>query len=116
MTDEEKKQKKLEARRKYDAEYRAKNREKLNSYARNWRKENPEKAKANKQAYWDRKAEELQKETEENNMDVFKRIDEMTPSERELVIAFMKADNETQNKVIEILNNSENHNRSSENK
>lgn len=62
MTEEEKKQLRLEARRKYDAEYRAKNREKLNSYARQWRKDNPDKVKANKEAYWDGKAEELKKD------------------------------------------------------
>ena len=97
MTDEEKKQKKLEARRKYDAEYRAKNREKLNSYARNWRKENPDKVKANKEAYWDRKAGVKNKETEEGNL----------LNEKEFIELFEKADDETQKKIISILENND---------
>ena len=106
MTDEEKKQKKLEARRKYDAEYRAKNREKINSYARNWRKVNPDKVKANKEAYWDRKAEVLHKETEDN-----KKL-----SEKEFIELFAKADDETKTKIISILGTSENQKKSDENK
>ena len=46
------KEEQLEKRRKYDAEYRAKNREKLAEYQKQWRKDNPEKEKARKARFY----------------------------------------------------------------
>ncbi len=44
-----------EYRRKKKAEYRAKNRDKINEYDRQWRAKNKDKMKAIKERYWERK-------------------------------------------------------------
>ncbi len=44
-----------EYRRKKKAEWRAKNRDKVNAYNRQWRAKNPDKKKAIDERYWERK-------------------------------------------------------------
>lgn len=51
-----------QARAEYQREYRAKNRERLNSYRRQWNKDNPDKVRKYQADYWNRKAEAKQKE------------------------------------------------------
>ena len=46
-----------EARARYAREYNAKNRERLNEYRRNWRRENPDKVRQYNEDYWKHKAE-----------------------------------------------------------
>lgn len=58
MTEEEKARAK-EARRKYDAEYRKKNREKLRAYKKEWRAKNPDKCEAAQVRYWEKKFKEM---------------------------------------------------------
>lgn len=57
------------AKREYERQYREKNREKLREYQAKWRAENPDKIKKNKEAYWERKAQQLAEKQgkEENN-------------------------------------------------
>lgn len=45
-----------EARRNYKRQYRIRNREKINSQQRMWRKKNPDKVKEYQVQYWERKA------------------------------------------------------------
>lgn len=59
------KEEQLERRRKYDAEYRAKNREKLAEYQKQWRKDNLDKDKARKQKYY-QSHKNQQNESKEN--------------------------------------------------
>lgn len=47
------------ARRAYEAQYRARNRDRLNAYAREWHKMHPEKNKEYMTRHWERKAREL---------------------------------------------------------
>jgi hypothetical protein len=49
------------ARREYARKWRAKNREKVNAYMRDWKKkpENKEKVKGYTERYWTKKAEEM---------------------------------------------------------
>lgn len=47
------------ARRAYEAQYRARNRDRLNAYAREWHKMHPEKSKEYMTRHWERKAREL---------------------------------------------------------
>ena len=49
-----------EAKNAYARDYAKKNRKKIRAYQEKWRKENPEKVKANNRNYWLRKAGELQ--------------------------------------------------------
>lgn len=46
------------AQRKYNAEYRAKNRDRLRQYKRDWCAANPEKVAASQERYWTKKANE----------------------------------------------------------
>ena len=46
------------ARRAYEAQYRARNRDRLNAYAREWHKMHPEKNKEYMTRHWERKARE----------------------------------------------------------
>lgn len=46
------------ARRAYEAQYRARNRDRLNAYAREWHKMHPEKNKEYLTRHWERKARE----------------------------------------------------------
>lgn len=48
----------LEASREYMRAYRSKNRERLNEIQRNWYKNNPDKVRAIKERYWNKKAKE----------------------------------------------------------
>lgn len=52
-----------EQRRKVAAEYRKRNRTRLNAYRREWARKNPEKVKAARERYYLRKAQELQTKT-----------------------------------------------------
>ena len=52
-----------EQRRKVAAEYRKRNRARLNAYKREWSKNNPDKVKAARERYYLRKAQELQTKT-----------------------------------------------------
>lgn len=52
-----------EQRRKVAAEYRKRNRARLNAYKREWAKNNPEKVKAARDRYYLRKAQQLQSKT-----------------------------------------------------
>lgn len=47
------------ARRAYEAQYRARNRDRLNAYAREWHKMHPEKNREYMTRHWERKAREL---------------------------------------------------------
>lgn len=47
------------ARRAYEAQYRARNRDRLNAYAREWHKMHPEKNQEYMTRHWERKAREL---------------------------------------------------------
>lgn len=47
-----------EAKRRYAAEHRAKNRQNIREYCRKWRKNNPEKVKAAQDRFWAKKAAE----------------------------------------------------------
>lgn len=50
----------VEARREYARAWREKNREHINEYQRKWNKENPDKVRAAKDRYWEKKAAELE--------------------------------------------------------
>lgn len=52
-----------EQRRKTAAEYRKRNRTRLNAYRREWARKNPEKVKAARERYYLRKAKQLQSKT-----------------------------------------------------
>ena len=41
--------------RRYMAEYRAKNKEKLSDYQKSWRKDNPEKVRSYNKTYWEKR-------------------------------------------------------------
>ena len=45
-----------EARRDYKRQYRARNREKINTQQREWRVNNPERVKEYQKRYWEKKA------------------------------------------------------------
>ena len=46
----------IEARRAYQKQWRAKNRDRLNAYHKAWREKNPDKVQANNERYWQKKA------------------------------------------------------------
>ncbi len=51
-----------EARREANRRYREAHKDELNAYRRKWVKENPEKAAAQRERYWTKKAKELELE------------------------------------------------------
>lgn len=56
-----------EAQRAYRREYVAKNREKINGYNRQWKKNNPDKARKYRVDYWERKAQQTKTDKERND-------------------------------------------------
>lgn len=56
------------AQAKYAKAYRAKNRERLNQYRREWAKKHPDKIKQYAENYWNKKAEGEIKEDEEQGL------------------------------------------------
>jgi len=48
----------LEARRAAARAYRESHREQLRAYSREWRRNNPDKVRASRERYWERKAQE----------------------------------------------------------
>ena len=53
----------IAARRRYKSEWRARNADHVREYAREWRKNNPEKILANNARYWEKKAKEYEQKT-----------------------------------------------------
>lgn len=53
----------IEARKKYMREYQKSHREEINAKQKEWYKNNPDKAKAKMERYWDRKAMKLAENT-----------------------------------------------------
>lgn len=52
-------------RNEYYKKYRLANAEKIRQYGKEWRKNNPEKVKANTVRYWERKAKQVGDETKD---------------------------------------------------
>lgn len=61
-----------EARRAYQREYRAKNKQKLDEYAKQWRKDHPDKLKEYEAKHWMKKAMEMlaSSEADQQRVDV----------------------------------------------
>lgn len=55
-----------ELRNEYQRKWKSRNRDKINQYQREWRAKNKDKCKQYNQRYWERKAEQLEKERGSN--------------------------------------------------
>ena len=55
------------AKKRYAAEYRERNRERIREYQRAWRKKNPDKVKATQARFWAKKINEFEAEETEVN-------------------------------------------------
>lgn len=49
----------LEAKKAYDREYRKRNRQRINQQQKEWRRNNPNKVRAQNERYWQKKAESM---------------------------------------------------------